>query len=539
MKFKLILIACFCFLFIQIQNATATIVEMGIYVTNSLSSTVTVIDPATHEVIDTLDVGASPIGIVALPDASAVYVANSVDDTVSVIDTSDNTVDAETIAVGGTPYGLAVSPDGSTVYVTNEFDNSVSVIDTATKTVTSTITAVGVGPQAIVVNPAGTLAYVANQTDNTISILDLSDNTVTEETIALEANCFPRGLAMSHDGVTLYISGNGTNKLYAMSTSDNTVSDSVDVGTGPLGVVVSDDDSTVYVVNSGDNTVSQVSVSTFEVTDTLTATNNPRFGVLSTDQSTLYVTEQSGNTVSVIDVLDDTKTSIVADEEPTGIAFARFDDFDPENAVTITAEFDNVDVDLNDDGKLLGNGNIELTVVVENLSNDDLTDATFNFVIEYFDDGATSAPVGYFADLEFEEINGNVGPIACTSNDNFDLEDSDYPSATFDMTCDIETLSAGQTRTFFVEVTDFLYPAKTNSLSVNLTVTATFTSGEVSESADANLGVVNPLESSNGCSCRLGAKPTAVGTYPIMVAVVFLLILTCRRMAVQRQRKAM
>src|SRR5579864_9703688 len=62
------------------------------------------------------------------------YVTNSGSSSVSVVDTATNTVKA-TIGVGARPIGVAFTPDGSRVYVANSQSNSVSVINTATNTV--------------------------------------------------------------------------------------------------------------------------------------------------------------------------------------------------------------------------------------------------------------------------------------------------------------------------------------------------------------------------------------------------------------------
>jgi len=78
--------------------------------------------------------------------AQNAYITNSFSSTVSVIATATNTVTA-TIAVGTAPQGVAVSPDGGTVYVANAVSNTVSVIAAATNTVAATIP-VGNGPIA-------------------------------------------------------------------------------------------------------------------------------------------------------------------------------------------------------------------------------------------------------------------------------------------------------------------------------------------------------------------------------------------------------
>src|SRR5271167_883174 len=56
-----------------------------------------------------------------------VYITNSGSSTVSVIDAASNTVVA-TVTVGSGPTGVAITPDGTQAYVTNQNENSVSVI---------------------------------------------------------------------------------------------------------------------------------------------------------------------------------------------------------------------------------------------------------------------------------------------------------------------------------------------------------------------------------------------------------------------------
>ena len=72
--------------------------------------------------------------------APFVYIPNTNSNTISVIDTATNNITA-TVNVGTTPAGVAVTPDGTKVYVANSGDNpgDVSVIDTATNTVTATV----------------------------------------------------------------------------------------------------------------------------------------------------------------------------------------------------------------------------------------------------------------------------------------------------------------------------------------------------------------------------------------------------------------
>src|SRR3989304_24158 len=84
------------------------------YVTNSGTTTVSVIDTATNTVVATVAVGTNPLGVAITPDGARAYVTNSGGgaNSVSVIDTATNTVVA-TVGVGSSPFGVAITPDGA------------------------------------------------------------------------------------------------------------------------------------------------------------------------------------------------------------------------------------------------------------------------------------------------------------------------------------------------------------------------------------------------------------------------------------------
>ncbi len=121
-------VRCLVTLLGMVLFAAPTQAQQFAYVTNSSSSSVSVVDTATNTVTATVGVEDRPIGIAFTPDRSLLYVANSGSNSVSVIDTANNTVSA-TVAVGSFPQGLAFTPDGSRAYVGSSFSNSVSVIE--------------------------------------------------------------------------------------------------------------------------------------------------------------------------------------------------------------------------------------------------------------------------------------------------------------------------------------------------------------------------------------------------------------------------
>ncbi|MBI3873844.1 MAG: hypothetical protein HY307_02360 [Arcobacter sp.] len=67
------------------------------------------IDTSTNTVLTTIPVGDTPQGVAVNPAGTLIYVANSGSNSVSVINAATNTV-TSIISVGLTPSGVAFSP---------------------------------------------------------------------------------------------------------------------------------------------------------------------------------------------------------------------------------------------------------------------------------------------------------------------------------------------------------------------------------------------------------------------------------------------
>nr|WP_274705615.1 YncE family protein [Salipiger pentaromativorans] len=99
-----------------------------LFVGNVGSNDVTVIDPASGEVLATLPVGERPYGVGFA--AGRAFVTNQYADTVSVI-ALDDLSPVGVIEVGEYPEGIAATSDGH-IAVANWFDNTLSLIDAET-----------------------------------------------------------------------------------------------------------------------------------------------------------------------------------------------------------------------------------------------------------------------------------------------------------------------------------------------------------------------------------------------------------------------
>jgi YVTN family beta-propeller protein len=146
-------------------------------------------------------VGAKPEGVVISPDGSRVYVANSGSRSVSVVDTATARVVA-TIPVSTNPTALALSPDGTRLYVAAA---SLNVIDTASNTVAATIPLPGAAT-GVTVASDGRRVYVTS--NRVLYYVDPATNAIVDRTRL--AGTLTTAVRLSPDDARAYVTIGGT-----------------------------------------------------------------------------------------------------------------------------------------------------------------------------------------------------------------------------------------------------------------------------------------------------------------------------------------
>ena len=266
------------------------------YVTNSNSTTVTVIDTQCNVVINVIDGFDGPSGFVITPNGKKAYVNNyggpeglqsGNGKTVRVVDLMTNTIVGAPIQVGLAPAAMAITPDGKYVYVINYEDGNpgtgtISIIDTLTDTVIKTINGFS-GPFGISITPDGKYAYVTNFGSNnfapfgtTVSVVKLSTNTI-KDTITVGIQ--PSGIAITPNGKYAYVSNYNT--LYADGAPQF---EDLTAGRG-----------TVNIIKLKDNEV---------IEPTIPVDQSPANIAIAPNGKYAYVTNYTSNTVNVIQLKD-------------------------------------------------------------------------------------------------------------------------------------------------------------------------------------------------------------------------------------------
>ena len=158
------------------MSAVAAVQPAGtkVYVPNTTSGSLSVVDAAADTVVKTIPVGPGPTAVAFAPALDEAFVTVRGENCVKVIDTTTDTVEA-TIPVGTAPTSAVVDPAGTTLFVANSAGHSVSVIDTATGGVVTTLQISG-EPGAMAVSPTGQALIVADATGGTLTTVTIGAN---------------------------------------------------------------------------------------------------------------------------------------------------------------------------------------------------------------------------------------------------------------------------------------------------------------------------------------------------------------------------
>jgi len=167
--------------------------------------------------VATIPVGSVPIGMAVNATSNKIYVANSGSNDVSVIDGASNSVAATiTDPNAVSPVAVAVNPTTNTIYVANCRSNNLSVIDGATNSVTATIP-VGTCPSGVAVDSQTDFIYVANAGDSqngtpgNVTVINGATNATT--TLSDPNAVIPVAVAANSVTNKIYVANSGSNNV--------------------------------------------------------------------------------------------------------------------------------------------------------------------------------------------------------------------------------------------------------------------------------------------------------------------------------------
>ncbi|WLR42470.1 YncE family protein [Bacillus carboniphilus] len=275
-----------------------------LYVTNTDSNDVSVIDTATNMVVDTITGVTNPTGIAANSVTGLVYVANN-DMFLSVIDATTNIIiNTITAGIDVNIFGVAVNENENLIYLANNgpttgLGNTVTIVDGTSNVIINTVT-VAPGASAIDVDQQRNLIYVVSQFSQIVSVIDGDIGFVITATVPLGGS--PSDLTVNELTNLIYLVSNVADNLAAVIDGTSfVVTSTITVGVFPIGIALNENTNLIYVTNTLGDTVSVIDGNLNIVTATIIGLNGPTSITVSEDLNTIYAINLFTNSVAVID----------------------------------------------------------------------------------------------------------------------------------------------------------------------------------------------------------------------------------------------
>lgn len=277
-----------------------------IFVSNEKDNTISVIDGARLEVVETIPVGRRPRSMAFSSDGSELFVAVGDDESIDMIDLESLRV-VRSQASGDDPEVIRVDPNRPYIYVSNEDDNIVSVLDYEARTLVTEIP-VGVEPEGLGISPDGRWLVSTTETSNMAHIIDTETMEAVHHRLV---GARPRHAEFTHDGREAWVSAEiaGTVSILDMEeTFDVKHTIRFEVPGVPretvqaVGVVLTSDGRYAFVALGPSNRVAVVDQQTYEVLDYILVGQRVWHLALNGDESRLYTTNGVSGDVTVIEV---------------------------------------------------------------------------------------------------------------------------------------------------------------------------------------------------------------------------------------------
>ncbi|MEI5101440.1 hypothetical protein RB200_26590 [Streptomyces sp. PmtG] len=286
-----------------------------VYVPNTNSNTVSVIDPATYKVIDTIPVGVQPQHVVPSWDMKTLWVNNNRGHTLTPI--NPKTGKAGKPVEVHDPYNLYFTPNGKHAVVMASLDRELVFRDphTMKRVKTEPVSCYGVNHADFSLD--GRYFIVSCEFSGELLKVDTERMEVVGQQKLPFKGAMPQDVKMSPDGKKFYVADMMADGMWVLDGDTFGKPKLLPTGKGCHGLYVSRDSREMYVSNRGEGTVS---VFDFTRKDELTKKwrlpdgGSPDMGGVSADGNTLWLSGRYDSEVYAID----TRTGVQVARVPVG-----------------------------------------------------------------------------------------------------------------------------------------------------------------------------------------------------------------------------
>ena len=271
-----------------------------IYVPNSQSNTVDVIDPRTYKVIEHFAVGALPQHVTPSWDLKTLYVDNDQGNSLTPINPITGRPKGTTIPVTD-PYNLYFTPDGRSAIVVAERLARLDFRNPHTFALQRSLPVPCRGVDHMDFTADGRYALASCEFSGQLVRIDLLRHRVVG-TITLRALSMPQDVKLSPDGRTFYVADMMSSGLWEISARTFKVVGFLPTGAGAHGLYPSRDARFLYVSNRSAGTISVISFHTRRIVHTWHIPHgSPDMGGVSANGRVLWLSGRYAQEVYAID----------------------------------------------------------------------------------------------------------------------------------------------------------------------------------------------------------------------------------------------
>ncbi len=275
-----------------------------VYVPNHTSNTVSVIDPSTMKVIQTVPVPVGPEHVVPSWDMRTLWVNSDTGNALTPIDPATGRF-GKPVPVND-PYNLYFTPDGKYAVVMSEAAHQIVFRDPHTMAVRKTLPVNCDGVNHADFSPDGRYFIASCEFSGHLLKVDTEKMEIIGQLKLPASHPMPQDVKISPDGKTWYVADMETSGIWILDGDAFTTPRFLATGDGAHGLYVSRDSKTLYITNRGEGSISLLDFATQKLVAKwrLPGGGSPDMGGLSADGKVMWMSGRYNKVTYAIDTTD-------------------------------------------------------------------------------------------------------------------------------------------------------------------------------------------------------------------------------------------
>ena len=279
-----------------------------VYVPNSMSNTVSVINPRTYRVIDEFSVGALPQHVTPSYDLKTLWVNNDAGNSLTPVDPRTGKP-GKPVPVTD-PYNLYFTPDGRHAIVVAEAEQHLDFRDPQTMKLQHSLPVACPGVNHLDFTADDRYLVASCEFGARLIEVNVRQQKVVG-TLSLPPRSMPQDVKLAPDGRTFYVADMHSGGVWRINARRFRREGFISTGAGAHGLFVSRDSRKLYVSNRGEGSISVISFKSNQQTDKwrIPGGGSPDMGGISANGRVLWV---SGRYDGVVYALDTSTGKLLA-----------------------------------------------------------------------------------------------------------------------------------------------------------------------------------------------------------------------------------